>query len=86
MQISPSANLFRALGGLSQTGPGQAASRPAAAQQPATVQQQAARPRVPADTAAAAAPHLASLRTQPQQTAAQPAPNMPRGSLINLKI
>ena len=84
MQISPSANLFRALGGLSQAGPGQAASRPVATPQPAPVHQQPVKLRDPAETAAA--PHLASLRTQPQQTAAQPAPNMPRGSLINLKI
>ena len=89
MQISPSANLFRALGGLSQTGQGQAATRPTAAPQSAPVQPQAAKPRDPAASGQLAAPRLATLASfnaQPQQAAPQPAPNMPRGSLINLKV
>ena len=77
MQISPSTNLFRALGSLPQAqpaSPARAIQRPEPEQgsQVAQRRQQPPRPE-PMQLAAAIPP-------------SQPAVNLPRGSLINLKV
>lgn len=73
MQISPSTNLFRALGNLPQTQ--QASRSPAGNSQPATAgaQQRSATPATPMQVVSAL----------PET---KPAANLPRGSLINLKV
>lgn len=74
MQISPSANLFRALGGLTQA-QGAAAVNPP---QPAPAQQ--LKPAVQARQTVMQPPPATA------QPASPPPANLPRGSLLNIKV
>ena len=74
MQISPSANLFRALGGLTQ------AQGAAAVNPPQPAPAQPLKPAAPARQAAMQPPPIAA------QPAAPPPANLPRGSLLNIKV